>query len=147
MPTRERLIAQFTECVNITRFLVPINLIRIDQRTGNIYVLAGNDLQFEILAIRYTLDIVKFQGLRLKIMKSQIGQWGNSLAVRIPKYVVEALDLKANDALECRVEDGRFILEPIPALSDLSLEELLAGIVEPPESEIDWGQPMGNEVW
>jgi len=80
-------------------------------------------------------------------MKSQIGQWGNSLAVRIPKYVVEALDLKANDALECRVEDGRFILEPIPALSDLSLEELLAGIVEPPESEIDWGQPMGNEVW
>jgi hypothetical protein len=57
MPTRERLIAQFTECVNITRFLVPINLIRIDQRTGNIYVLAGNDLQFEILANRKVIYI------------------------------------------------------------------------------------------
>jgi antitoxin MazE len=29
-------------------------------------------------------------------MKSQIGQWGNSLAVRIPKYMIEALDLKPN---------------------------------------------------
>ncbi|NJK57401.1 MAG: AbrB/MazE/SpoVT family DNA-binding domain-containing protein, partial [Pleurocapsa sp. SU_5_0] len=37
-------------------------------------------------------------------MKSQIGQWGNSLAIRIPKYAVEALDLKPNDAIECTVE-------------------------------------------
>ena len=29
-------------------------------------------------------------------MKSQIGQWGNSLALRIPKYAVEALDLKTD---------------------------------------------------
>jgi len=80
-------------------------------------------------------------------MKSQIGQWGNSLAVRIPKYVVEALNLKPNDALNCTVEDGRLILEPIQALPELSLEELLAGMVELPEPEVDWGRPMGNEVW
>jgi antitoxin MazE len=80
-------------------------------------------------------------------MKSQIGQWGNSLAVRIPKYVVEALDLKPNDALECTVEHGRLVLEPIQALPELSLEELLAGITEPPEPEVDWGRPMGNEIW
>jgi len=80
-------------------------------------------------------------------MKSQIGQWGNSLAVRIPKYVVEALNLKPNDALNCTVEDGRLILEPIQALPELSLEELLAGIVKLPEPEVDWGRPIGNEVW
>jgi antitoxin MazE len=42
-------------------------------------------------------------------MKSQIGQWGNSLAIRIPKYVVEALELKSNDAVECTVEAGNWL--------------------------------------
>ena len=80
-------------------------------------------------------------------MKSQIGQWGNSLAVRIPKYAVEALSLKLNDVIEVSVEGGRLVLEPIYSLPELSLEELLASITESPEGEVDWGRPMGNEVW
>ncbi|MBA3922628.1 MAG: AbrB/MazE/SpoVT family DNA-binding domain-containing protein [Nostocaceae cyanobacterium] len=80
-------------------------------------------------------------------MKSQIGQWGNSLAVRIPKYVVEALDLKPNDTVKFSVEGGKLVVEPIRALRELSLEELLAGITEAPEPEVDWGRPMGDEVW
>jgi antitoxin MazE len=80
-------------------------------------------------------------------MKSQIGQWGNSLGVRIPKYVVEALGLQANDTVECTVQEGKMILEPTQSLPELSLEELLAGITEAPEGEVDWGRPMGDEVW
>lgn len=80
-------------------------------------------------------------------MKSQIGQWGNSLAVRIPKYVVESLDLKLNDPVEFTIENGRLVLEPIQALPELSLEDLLAEITEAPEPEVDWGRPMGREVW
>jgi antitoxin MazE len=80
-------------------------------------------------------------------MKSQIGQWGNSLAVRIPKNVVEALSLKPNDPVECSVENGKLVFEPIQALPELSLEELLAEVTEPPEGEVDWGAPMGKEVW
>jgi antitoxin MazE len=80
-------------------------------------------------------------------MKSQIGQWGNSLAIRIPKYVVEALELKPNDAVECTLEAGKLIVQRIQTLPELSLEELLADITEPPEPEVDWGKPMGDEVW
>jgi antitoxin MazE len=80
-------------------------------------------------------------------MKSQIGQWGNSLAIRIPKYVVEALELKPNDAVECTVEAGKLVVQRIQTLPELSLEELLAGVTEPPEPEVDWGKPMGDEVW
>ncbi|NJL09603.1 MAG: AbrB/MazE/SpoVT family DNA-binding domain-containing protein [Calothrix sp. SM1_7_51] len=80
-------------------------------------------------------------------MKSHIGQWGNSLAVRIPRHVVEALNLKPNDALELWVEEGKIVLEPVNALPELSLEELLADVTEPPESEVDWGRPMGDEAW
>jgi antitoxin MazE len=33
-------------------------------------------------------------------MKIQIGKWGNSLAVRLPKDVVEKLDLKEGDSID-----------------------------------------------
>lgn len=37
----------------------------------------------------------------------QVAKWGNSLAVRIPASVVEALELKEGDEIEIRIEDGR----------------------------------------
>lgn len=80
-------------------------------------------------------------------MKSQIGRWGNSLAIRIPKYVVEALKLEPNDTVECTLEEGKLVVQRIQTLPELSLEELLADITEPPEPEVDWGKPMGGEVW
>ncbi|WP_035985992.1 AbrB/MazE/SpoVT family DNA-binding domain-containing protein [Leptolyngbya sp. KIOST-1] len=80
-------------------------------------------------------------------MKAQIGQWGNSLALRIPKYIHEALHLKLNDAVECSVEDGKLVITPLQALPELSLDELLAEVTEPSEPEVDWGSPMGHEVW
>ncbi|HEX9648082.1 MAG TPA: AbrB/MazE/SpoVT family DNA-binding domain-containing protein [Alphaproteobacteria bacterium] len=36
-----------------------------------------------------------------------VAKWGNSLAVRLPKAVVEALDLKAGDEIEVVVAGGR----------------------------------------
>lgn len=80
-------------------------------------------------------------------MRSQVGQWGNSLAVRIPKYVVEALDLKLNDSVECTVEEGRLVLVRTQILPELTLEELLTGVIDAPEPEVNWGGPMGNEIW
>jgi antitoxin MazE len=37
----------------------------------------------------------------------QVAKWGNSLAVRLPKAVVEALGLKAGDDIEIVVADKR----------------------------------------
>jgi antitoxin MazE len=37
----------------------------------------------------------------------QVAKWGNSLAVRLPSAVVEALDLKAGDQIEIRVAGRR----------------------------------------
>lgn len=80
-------------------------------------------------------------------MKSQLGQWGNSLAVRIPKYMVEALNLRANDALEVSVENGKLVMERVQALPELSLSQLLEEVTELPEPEVDWGRPVGDEAW
>ena len=40
-------------------------------------------------------------------MHLQIAKWGNSLAVRLPAAVVEALELKEGDQIEIRIADVR----------------------------------------
>lgn len=37
----------------------------------------------------------------------QVSKWGNSLAIRLPSVVVEALDLKEGDDIEVHVLDRR----------------------------------------
>ena len=37
----------------------------------------------------------------------QVAKWGNSLAIRLPAAVVEALDLKEGDQIEIRIAGSR----------------------------------------
>jgi len=37
----------------------------------------------------------------------QVSKWGNSLAVRLPSDVVEALDLKEGDQIEIKIASAR----------------------------------------
>jgi antitoxin MazE len=56
-------------------------------------------------------------------MKTQMVKWGNSLAIRIPKLVVEKAKLKEGDALEVEVSaDGHVELRRatrVPTLAQL----------------------------
>ncbi len=50
----------------------------------------------------------------------QVAKWGNSLAIRIPASVVEALALKPGDEVEVKVEGARgFALSRKPDREDL----------------------------
>jgi antitoxin MazE len=52
----------------------------------------------------------------------QVAKWGNSLAVRLPAAVVEALNLKAGDEISIRVATGSdFIVE-----REMTREEAIA---------------------
>jgi antitoxin MazE len=56
----------------------------------------------------------------------QVSKWGNSLAVRLPAVVVEALQLKEGDEIEIHVADGReFAVARTPSRAEL-LERLRA---------------------
>ncbi|MDP3616064.1 MAG: AbrB/MazE/SpoVT family DNA-binding domain-containing protein, partial [Rubrivivax sp.] len=45
----------------------------------------------------------------------QVAKWGNSLAVRLPASVVEALDLKPGDHIDIHVRGDRtFAVEKAP---------------------------------
>lgn len=81
-------------------------------------------------------------------MNQQLKKWGNSLAVRIPAPLSAALDLKADDLIDVREEDGRLIIEKRRWRRKADLDELLARVTEENRhEETDWGPPVGREVW
>lgn len=56
----------------------------------------------------------------------QVAKWGNSLAIRLPVAVVEALKLKEGDEIEIHVADAReFAVARKPGRADL-LKQLRA---------------------
>jgi antitoxin MazE len=80
-------------------------------------------------------------------MKTQIAKWGNSLAVRIPKAVADAAELRPGDKLDVDAEgSGAVVIRK--ETRGPSLKELVRGITdENRHSEIDTGSPVGNEQW
>ena len=82
-------------------------------------------------------------------MNTQVGKWGNSLAVRIPGTYAKELHLKDGMELEVtRLEDG--LLTSSPEANEYTLEELLDSNPEPengPCGETDWGPAVGRESW
>jgi antitoxin MazE len=50
----------------------------------------------------------------------QVSKWGNSLAIRLPAAVVEALNLKAGDEINIRVAGANdFLVEREPTRQEL----------------------------
>lgn len=79
-------------------------------------------------------------------MQLQIGKWGNSLGIRLPRHVLEILHLNEKDQLKYSIENGKLVLEPISALKKYALKDLLAQVKDSGQ-EISWGKPEGEEVW
>ena len=79
-------------------------------------------------------------------MKTHIGKWGNSLALRIPKGLADEAGLKEGGRVEVSLDQGRLVIKPSP--KTYSLEELTAGITEENlHPETTWGEAEGKEVW
>lgn len=80
-------------------------------------------------------------------MRTKVQKWGNSLALRIPKAVAELVGLTEGREVELVVEDARLVVKTTRE-HRYTLEELLAQVTdENRHDEVDWGPPVGNEVW
>jgi antitoxin MazE len=94
----------------------------------------------------YTVYLLKEITMLVEFCK-----WGNSLAVRIPKTVAEALKVGVGRHAEIAIENGALVLRPIrrpKRKPTYTLEELLRGMTkENVPQEVDWGEPRGNEAW
>jgi antitoxin MazE len=80
-------------------------------------------------------------------MQTTIQQWGNSLALRIPKAFAHQTSIKKGSAVSLSLENGRMVVKPLRPRK-YSLKELVSKITpQNRHPETDWGKPMGKEVW
>ncbi|WP_448339874.1 AbrB/MazE/SpoVT family DNA-binding domain-containing protein [Desulfovibrio piger] len=74
--------------------------------------------------------------------------WGKSLALRIPKKVVDKYGMQAGDKINLIEKKDYFEVRKIRAIKRYNLEEILAGVeTMPKEDIIDWGRPYGREIF
>jgi antitoxin MazE len=80
-------------------------------------------------------------------VKAAVKKWGNSASIRIPRNVLEAVDLDLDDPVDVREEGGCIVIEPLRH-KEYDLAELLKGISRRNlHDETDFGAPVGNEMW
>ena len=80
-------------------------------------------------------------------MVAMVAKWGNSLALRIPQYIVKEIQITEGTEVELVVLDGNLVVKP-KFRRRYSLEELVAGITpENLHSEVESSVAVGNETW
>ena len=80
-------------------------------------------------------------------MKTVVKKWGNSVAIRIPSAVIQAMQLDLDELVDVREEAGRIVIEPVRQKS-YDLNALLKEITAKNRHKAaDFGAPLGKEVW
>jgi antitoxin MazE len=83
-------------------------------------------------------------------MKTKFLRWGNSLALRVPNAFAKEIGATEGKTAEMTIEAGVLVVKVAKPRKRrrYALEQLIAGIIkENCHAEIDWGPPIGREVW
>ena len=80
----------------------------------------------------------------------RVNKWGNSLGIRFPSEFVDSIQLEEKSLVELRIDGDKLIIsklkEDAPRKTIQELFEMYpADYIE--DEEIDWGSPVGGEVW
>lgn len=75
-----------------------------------------------------------------------IQKWGNSQGIRIPKFLLDAVQWDGNEKLMLIADKDKIIIEKVEPRKNI--KELFADFdSEYVPVEMDWGQPVGEEIW
>jgi antitoxin MazE len=82
-------------------------------------------------------------------MVTKIQKWGNSQGLRLARQVLEDAQISVGDEVDVTVHDGMIVIAPARRIrGKQSLQELVSRIPKGYKpGEIDWGRPVGREVW
>ena len=82
-------------------------------------------------------------------MITKVQKWGNSQGVRLSKELLSDVEINVGDAVDVAVRDGVLVVTPMRRVrGGHDLRELVRRIPKDykPE-ELDWGYPVGREIW
>ena len=79
----------------------------------------------------------------------KIQKWGNSQGLRLSKNILTEAQIQVGDEVNLSVKKGVIqIVHARKIRGRYKIEELVARIPEDYQNhEIDWGEPVGKEVW
>ncbi|KAA9218303.1 MULTISPECIES: AbrB/MazE/SpoVT family DNA-binding domain-containing protein [Aerococcus] len=81
-------------------------------------------------------------------MPLTINKWGNSSAIRLPKQLLEELNLSQGDKLDYQVKDGQLIIKKITEVPELTVKDLFENYDGDPVNEKpQLFEQKGNEKW
>lgn len=82
-------------------------------------------------------------------MQTTIVKWGNSQGVRLPKHILNRVNLSDRDVVEVYVDGDTIVIKKCcKDAKHKTIQERFAGFDdEYTPTEIDWGKPEGNEIW
>jgi antitoxin MazE len=86
------------------------------------------------------------------LMNTNLSKWGNSAAIRIPKKILEELNIDSNNfenvSFNVDVEGDKLILKKQQEKTKFELlAEKSDGEKINPKVDINWGHPIGKEEW
>jgi len=80
---------------------------------------------------------------------AKIQKWGNSQGLRLPKYILDKVNISEGDTVEVTLEDNKIIIfQPKMVLKKYTINNLFKnykGDFKPEEH--DWGESVGKEEW
>jgi len=75
-------------------------------------------------------------------------KWGNSQGFRLPKQLLRELNWKVDDQLILSRQEDKLVIEPAHPRKRKTIKELFEGYTGTYHpQEVDWGEPVGNELW
>ena len=103
-----------------------------------------------VFRIGYTLYILNLE----VFMQTNVVKWGNSHGIRLPKAFLQDIRISENDPVDISLENEKIIIKKIDQKDHKTIKKRLMDFYgkdynkhSASQNEIDWGKPVGNEVW
>jgi antitoxin MazE len=82
-------------------------------------------------------------------MVTRVQKWGNSQGLRLSRQLLEEAEIAVGDEVNVAVQDGAIVVAPVKRRRGKhDLRELVKRIPKGHKGEeLDWGGPVGKEVW
>lgn len=79
---------------------------------------------------------------------AMLAKWGNSLAIRLPKKIINAQLLREGDAVEIESSGETIVIKKVSPPKHYNLKDILGCFSKSTdEPEVDWGRPQGQEFF